>query len=123
MNKNFTQVGRSVPRKDGPLKVKGEAIYTGDMVLPRMAYGRIKRSPYAHAVIKKIDYSKALALPGVLAVITGEEAPNKWGIVPQTANEVALAVGKVRFYNEGVAAVAAIDRGVNSGATGFNRDP
>ncbi len=109
MDNNFTQVGRSVPRKDGPLKVKGEAIYTGDMVLPRMAYGRIKRSPYAHAVIKKIDYSKALELPGVLAVITGDEAPNKWGIVPQTANEVALAVGKVRFCGEGVAAVAAID--------------
>ena len=109
MNKDFTQVGRSVPRKDGPLKVKGEAIYTGDMVLPRMAYGKIKRSPYAHAIIKKIDYSKALEMPGVLAVVTGDEAPNKWGIVPQTANEVALAVGKVRFYNEGVAAVAAID--------------
>jgi len=109
MNKNFTQVGRSVPRKDGPLKVKGEAIYTGDMVLPRMAYGRIKRSPYAHALIKKIDYSKALEMPGVLAVVTGAEAPNKWGIVPQTANEVALAVGKVRFCGEGVAAVAAID--------------
>ncbi|MFZ5646418.1 MAG: xanthine dehydrogenase family protein molybdopterin-binding subunit [Bacillota bacterium] len=109
MNKNFTQVGRSVPRKEAPLKVKGEAIYTGDMVLPRMAYGKIKRSPYAHAIIKKIDYSKALALPGVLAVVTGDEAPNKWGIVPQTANEVALAVGKVRFCGEGVAAVAAID--------------
>ncbi|MEW5922258.1 MAG: xanthine dehydrogenase family protein molybdopterin-binding subunit [Bacillota bacterium] len=108
-SRNFSQVGRSVPRIDGPAKVKGEAIYTDDMVLPRMAYGKIKRSPYAHALIKKIDYSKALALPGVLAVITGEEAPNKWGIVPQTANEVALAVHKVRFHGEGVAAVAAID--------------
>lgn len=109
MNKNFTQVGRSVPRRDAALKVKGEAIYTGDIVLPRMAYGKIKRSPYAHAIIKNIDYSKALKLPGVLAVITGEEAPHKWGIVPQTANEVALAMGKVRFCGEGVAAVAAID--------------
>ncbi|MHB8918399.1 MAG: xanthine dehydrogenase family protein molybdopterin-binding subunit, partial [Desulfocucumaceae bacterium] len=45
----------------------------------------------------------------VLAVVTGDEAPNKWGIVPQTANEVALAVGKVGFCGEGVAAVAAID--------------
>ncbi|MFA7468657.1 MAG: xanthine dehydrogenase family protein molybdopterin-binding subunit, partial [Desulfotomaculaceae bacterium] len=105
----YTQVGRSVPRVDGPSKVKGEAIYTDDMVLPRMAYGKIKRSPYAHAIIKKIDYSKALDLPGVIAVITGEDGPNKWGIVPQTANEVALAVGKVRFWGEGVAAVAAID--------------
>lgn len=109
MSKNFTQVGRSVPRLDAPSKVKGEAIYTDDMVLPRMAYGKIKRSPYAHALIKSINYSKALKMPGVLAVITGAEAPNKWGIVPQTANEVVLAVDKVRFHGEGVAAVAALD--------------
>ena len=109
MERNYTEVGRNLPRVDGPVKVKGEAIYTDDMVLPRMAYAKIKRSPHAHALIKKIDCSKALAMPGVLAAITGEEAPNKWGIVPQTANEVALAVGKVRFWGEGVAAVAAID--------------
>ncbi len=104
-----TEVGRSVPRLDAPEKVRGEAIYTDDMVLPRMLYGKIKRSPYAHALIKNIDYSKALAMPGVLAVITGDEAPIKWGIVPQAANEVALAVDKVRFCGEGVAAVAAVD--------------
>lgn len=109
MNRDYTQVGRSVPRIDAPAKVKGEAVYTDDMVLPRMAYGKIKRSPFAHALIKAIDYSRALELPGVLAVICGNEAPNKWGIVPQTANEVALAVDKVRFYGEGVAAVAAVD--------------
>jgi 4-hydroxybenzoyl-CoA reductase alpha subunit len=108
-NRNFSQVGRSVPRIDGAAKVKGEAIYTDDMVMPLMAFGKIKRSPYAHALIKKIDYSKALNLPGVLAIITGKDAPNKWGIVPQTATEVALAVEKVRFHGEGVAAVAAID--------------
>jgi len=108
-SKNFSQVGRSVTRIDGPDKVKGNAIYTDDMVMPRMAHGKIKRSPYAHALINNIDYSKALALPGVLAVITGKDAPNKWGIVPQTANEVALAVDKVRFHGEGVAAVAALD--------------
>jgi 4-hydroxybenzoyl-CoA reductase subunit alpha len=107
--KRYTQVGRSVPRVDGPLKVKGEAMYTDDLTLPGMAYGKIKRSSHAHAVIKKIDYSKVLELPGVLAVITGEDAPNKWGIVPQTANETVLAIGKVRFYGEGVAAVAAVD--------------
>lgn len=107
--KRYTQIGRSVPRVDGPIKVKGEAIYTGDMNLPGMVYGKIKRSVYAHAIIKKIDYSKALELPGVLTVLVGEEAPNKWGIVPQSANETALAVGKVRFWGEPVAAVAAID--------------
>ncbi|TEB06204.1 4-hydroxybenzoyl-CoA reductase subunit alpha [Pelotomaculum schinkii] len=108
--RRFTQIGKSFPRIDGPAKAKGEAIYTADMVLPGMVYGKIKRcKEYAHAKIKKIDCSKALALPGVLAVLTGDEAPNKWGIVPQSANETALAVDKVRFYGEGVAAVAAID--------------
>ena len=95
--RRFTQVGRSVPKIDSPAKVKGEAIYTDDMVLPGMVYGKIKRcKEYAHAKIKKIDCSKALALPGVLAVLTGDEAPNKWGIVPQTANETVLAIDKVR---------------------------
>ncbi len=108
--RRFTQVGRSVPKIDSPAKVKGEAIYTDDMVLPGMVYGKIKRcKEYAHAKIKKIDCSKALALPGVLAVLTGDEAPNKWGIVPQTANETVLAIDKVRYHGEGVAAVAAID--------------
>jgi 4-hydroxybenzoyl-CoA reductase subunit alpha len=108
--RRFTQIGRSVPKVDAPGKAKGEAIYTDDMVFPGMLYAKIKRcKEYAHANIKKIDCSKALALPGVMAVLTGDEAPNKWGIVPASANETALAVGKVRFYGEGVAAVAAID--------------
>ncbi len=108
--REFTQVGRSVPKLDSPDKARGEAIYTDDITLPGMVYGKIKRcKEYAHARIKKIDCSKALAHPGVLAVLTGDEAPNKWGIVPQAANETVLAIDKVRFQGEGVAAVAAID--------------
>jgi 4-hydroxybenzoyl-CoA reductase alpha subunit len=108
--RRHSQVGRSVPKVDAAAKVRGEAVYADDMTLPNMLYGKIKRcKEYAHAKIKKIDCSKALALPGVFAVLTGDEAPNKWGIVPHSCNETVLAIDKVRFYGEGVAAVAAID--------------
>ncbi|WMJ78714.1 MULTISPECIES: xanthine dehydrogenase family protein molybdopterin-binding subunit [unclassified Sedimentibacter] len=107
--REFTEVGRNIPRLDGPAKVTGKVQYTDDLVLPRMVYGKILRSPHAHANIKSIDYSEALKLDGVLGVITGEDCPIAYGIVPHNANEHALAVGKVRNWGEGVAAVAAID--------------
>ncbi|SFE77902.1 xanthine dehydrogenase family protein molybdopterin-binding subunit [Peptostreptococcus sp. D1] len=106
--KEFTEVGRSIRRPDGPDKVKGAVRYTDDITLPRMAYGKLLRSKHAHAKILKIDYSKALELDGVLGVITGEDCPIPYGIVPHNANEHALAVGKVRNWGEPVAAVAAI---------------
>ena len=107
--REFTEVGRSIPRLDGPAKVTGKVQYTDDLVLPRMAYGKILRSPHAHAIIKSIDYSEAMKLDGVLGVITGEDCPIPYGIVPHNANEQALALGKVRMWGEGVAAVAALD--------------
>lgn len=107
--REFTEVGRSIPRLDGAAKVTGKVKYTDDLVLPRMAYGKILRSPHAHAIIKSIDTSEALKLDGVLGVITGEDCPIPYGIVPHNANEHALAVEKVRNWGEGVAAVAAID--------------
>lgn len=107
--REFTEVGRSIPRLDGAAKVTGKVQYTDDLVLPRMVYGKILRSPHAHAIIKSIDYSEAVKLDGVLGVITGEDCPIPYGIVPHNANEHALAVGKVRNWGEGVAAVAAID--------------
>lgn len=107
--REFTEVGRSIPRTDGGAKVTGKAVYTDDITLPRMAYGKILRSPHAHAVIKRIEYSEALKLPGVLAVITGADCPIRYGIVPHNANETALAQDKVRYWGEGVAAVAALD--------------
>lgn len=111
-NREFTEVGRNIPRLDGPAKVTGKVQYTDDLVLPRMVYGKILRSPHAHANIKSIDYSEALKLDGVLGVITGEDCPVAYGIVPHNANEHALAVGKVRNWGEGVAAVAAIDEAI-----------
>jgi 4-hydroxybenzoyl-CoA reductase alpha subunit len=74
-----------------------------------MVYGRLLRSPHPHARILSIDASRALALPGVLAVITGEDLPRKYGILPSSQDEYALAIEKVRYVGDPVAAVAALD--------------
>lgn len=105
----FRVVGTSVVRKDAPAKAKGEAVYADDLQLPLMLHGRIKRADLAHARILSIDTSRAQALPGVKAVVVGEEAPIPYGIVPQVPTEYALAYKKVHFYGEPVAAVAATD--------------
>ncbi|MBU2547945.1 MAG: molybdopterin-dependent oxidoreductase [Proteobacteria bacterium] len=106
-------VGRSVPRLDAPVKVTGQARYAGDMKLPGMLHGKLLRSPVPHARILNVDVSKALALPGVKAVITGRDTPGirygNWRLVPQTQDELPLATDKVRFIGDEIAAVAALD--------------
>src|SRR5258708_16261557 len=78
-------------------------------MLQRMLYGRLLRSPYPHARILSIDTSRPQALPGVLAVITGADLPQKFGILPSSQDEYALAIDKVRYVGDPVAAVAALD--------------
>src|SRR3989440_1526724 len=102
-------IGSARPKVDAYGKVPGRALYADDIMLPRMVYGRLLRSPHAHARILSIDTSRALALPGVLAVITGEDLPQKFGILPSSQDEYALAVDKVRYVGDPVAAVAALD--------------
>jgi 4-hydroxybenzoyl-CoA reductase subunit alpha len=89
-------------------------MFTDDMKLPGMLHGALLRSPHAHAQIKGIDTSRALKLRGVKAVITGEDLPKvtfgNWRLYPTTMDEYALAVDKVRFIGDEVAAVAAVDR-------------
>src|SRR5262250_4005558 len=70
---------------------------------------KLLRSHLPHALIKSIDASKALALPGVFAVITGKDLPIPYGILPVSQDEHALCIDKVRFIGDPVAAVAAID--------------
>ncbi len=106
--REYTEVGRSIPRLDGPLKVTGKQQYTDDLQLPRMTYAKILRSPHAHATIKNIDFSKALELDGVLDVLTGKDFPIDYGIVAHSANEEVLAREKVRMWGEPVAAVCAV---------------
>jgi 4-hydroxybenzoyl-CoA reductase subunit alpha len=106
-------VGKSVPRKDGLEKATGRALYTVDMVLPGMLWGKILRSPYPHARILNIDTSRAEKLPGVKAVITGKDTLGiKHGFVETPRyppDQFPLAMDRVRYIGEEVAAVAALD--------------
>jgi 4-hydroxybenzoyl-CoA reductase subunit alpha len=109
MSRDFRWIGKPVLRVDGVAKVTGAARYTDDMQLPGMLVGKILRSPHAHARIRSIDTSRAEALPGVKAVVTGPDAPVRYGILPVAEDEYPLAVDKVRFVGDEVAAVAAVD--------------
>jgi len=102
-------VGSPLPKVDAYGKVTGRALYADDILLPRMACAKLLRSPHPHARILSIDIRKALALPGVLAVLTGEDLPRKYGILPSSQDEYALAIDKVRYVGDPVAAVAALD--------------
>lgn len=106
--RDYSVIGKRLPSIDAVAKTTGEAKYTGDLVLPRMLHGKILRSPYPHARVLTIDTSRAERLPGVRAVITGKDTLGiKYGdIIP---DEYALAVDKVRYIGDAVAAVAAID--------------
>ena len=106
----FSVIGQSLPKIDAWAKVTGETRFADDMVLPRMAHAKLLRSPHAHARIKRIDTSRARAVPGVYAVITGHDLPRvKFGILPVSQDEEALCVEKVRMVGDAMAAVAAID--------------
>lgn len=103
------QIGRVHRKVDAMERMRGVLRYTDDLTLPGMLHGKIKRSPHAHARIVSIDASRALAMPGVFAVVTGKDFPTPYGIIPWTPDETALAVDKVLYVGDGVAAVAAID--------------
>jgi 4-hydroxybenzoyl-CoA reductase alpha subunit len=106
----YDVVGKSVPRVDAVDKVTGRAMYTADYHFPNMMYGRILGSTVAHGKIKKIDTSKAEALPGVMCVITGKDVPDvKYGVSPARYDEYVLAKDTVRYIGDEVAAVAAVD--------------
>lgn len=106
----FDVIGQPLPRLDAVPKVTGRALYAADLVLPGMLYGKLLRSPYAHARIVHIDTSAAERLPGVRAVVTGKDFPGiKFGLMPETRDQLPLATDKVRHYGEAVAAVAATD--------------
>ena len=99
-----SNIGVSLPRRDLPEKLTGEARYTADVRLPGMLHGAILRSPYAHARILAVDASQAAGLPGVYAVLTPFDAPSG-----RVAPDMPILDTKARFVGDEVAAVAAED--------------
>lgn len=102
-------IGKPFRKVDARAKCTGQTKFADDIVLPRMLFSKILRSHVPHALIKRIDVSKALKLPGVVAVITGKDMPIPYGILPVSQDEHALSIEKVRFIGDPVAAVAAVD--------------
>src|SRR5579871_4529584 len=109
---DFSIIGKPIAMIDAAGKTTGAGKYADDFKVPGMLIGKILHSPYPHARIKSIDTSRAKALDGVVAVVTGEDAPNPYGILPVGHDETALAVGKVRYVGDHVACVAAINEEV-----------
>jgi CO/xanthine dehydrogenase Mo-binding subunit len=105
-NRQLKYVGHSVARVDGVDKVTGKAKFVGDIAVPGMLYGKILRSPYAHARIRAIDVKPAEALPGVFAVLTAADLTD---LSPIYNGRPVIAIEKVRYAGEPVAAVAAVD--------------
>jgi 4-hydroxybenzoyl-CoA reductase alpha subunit len=102
-------VGRPYPKVDAAAKVTGLTKFADDLDFPRMLHCKILRSKVAHARLLRVDASGALARPGVVAVATGRDLPIAFGILPVSQDEHALAVDRVRFVGDAIAAVAAVD--------------
>ncbi len=102
-------IGQPRRRVDGRAKVTGQTRFADDLVLPRMAHARLLRSPVPHARVVRVDISRALAHPGVYLVLTGTDLPVPYGILPVSQDEHALAIDRVRFVGDPVAAVIARD--------------
>ena len=110
-------VGQVTARVDGPAKVTGQSQYSADVDLPGMLRGKILRSPYPHARILSIDTSAAEALPGVHAVITGQDQAY---LIGRAINDLpVLASDEVRFIGDRVAAVAADNTDIAETALGL----
>src|SRR5512143_897928 len=122
-------MGHSIKRKEDPRFIRGRGTYVDDIQLPGMLYLDIVRSPYAHATIKKIDTAKALAVPGVLAVITGQDLAKynlHWMPTLMSDTQMVLPVEKVMYQAQEVAAVLATSRyaaGDGVAAVGVEYEP
>jgi len=104
MSDKYRFIGKVTPRKDAVEILTGRAKFLNDIKLPSMLYGKVLRSPYPHALIRKIDKEKAEKLQGVCAVLTWEDVPDWRGGTPRCKRVLDR---KVRFVGDAVALVAA----------------
>lgn len=106
-------LGQNVRRVDGPAKVTGAVEFTGDLVFPRMIFAKVKRSLHPHAKLLRIDASRAERLPGVVAVLTRDDIPSANAFFgPVVKDQPIVALDRVRYAGEPVAAVAAEGRDI-----------
>lgn len=122
-------IGKRIPRVDGLERVTGQALFGADLTLPGTLHGKVFRSPYAHAKIRRIDSKRALVLDGVVAVITAEDLPpmkeNAWAPLGEMEIDMAslaslvIAREKAVFHGQAVAAVAATNPRVAEDALGL----
>lgn len=113
MTKEYRVVGKRLPKGDARVKATGEAKFAADLAMPGMLWGKVLRSHLPHAKILNIDTSRAERLPGVRAVVTGQDFPAiKYGFLPTTRDQYPLCRDKVRYIGDEVAAVAAVDKDV-----------
>lgn len=115
-SETFKVVGSRQPLVDSWKKVTGSAVYGDDLQLPGMLHVRLVRSTLPHARILRIDASRALSMPGVRGIVTGADAKNRFGVLPISQDEEALARDKVRYVGDIVAAVAADDEALAKAA-------
>jgi CO/xanthine dehydrogenase Mo-binding subunit len=101
---DYRFIGKTTPRKDAKQIVTGRTDFLGDLKMHNLLHAKVLRSPHPHAIIKKVDKSKALALPGVKAVLTYEDVPDWKGGTPRV---VRVLDRKLRFVGDAVALVAA----------------
>ncbi|MGA0058806.1 MAG: xanthine dehydrogenase family protein molybdopterin-binding subunit, partial [Planctomycetota bacterium] len=102
-------IGKPWRKVDARSRVTGQTRFADDLKLPRMLFCKLLRSTVAHARIVSVDTSAAEALPGVHAVLRGEELPNTFGILPVSQDEHTLCYDKVRFLGDPIVAIAAVD--------------
>ena len=115
----FEVVGQPRRRVDARAKVTGQTHFADDLVLPRMLHCKLLRSPHPHANIKSIDTSRAIAAPGVKLVLTAKDLPVTFSVMPSTQDEYPLAMDRVRYIGDPVAAVIAKDERTAEDALGL----